>query len=133
MNEAAKAVARAMTRASDEERIAFPDVLAQLAAVGIERYHADLMTATKTYYTPGGAFEVTPCHAVPAPATDFSADAVNAAVRASQAGAIRYGEFCARIAAAGCVGYFVTLPGKRAVYYGRTGDSHTEWSPGAAP
>lgn len=131
MNEHAKAAARAMTRASDEERISFPDVVATLAEAGIERYHADLMASTKTYYTPEGAFEVTPCHAVPAPAINFAGEAVNAAVRASQTGAIQYREFCARIAAAGCVGYFVTLSGKRAVYYGRTGDSHTEWFPGS--
>jgi uncharacterized protein YbcV (DUF1398 family) len=130
MDEHVKDVVRAMTRASDEERIAFPDVVANLAAAGIERYYADLVCSTKTYYTPEGSFEVTPCHVAPAPAEAFSAEGVNAAVRASQSGAIRYGEFCARIAAAGCVGYVVTLAGKRAVYYGRTGDSHTEWFPG---
>ncbi len=54
-------------------------------------------------------------------------------MRAVQGGRIRYREFCARIAAAGCVGYFVSIPGRRAVYYGRTADSHTEWFPGAAP
>jgi hypothetical protein len=32
---------------------------------------------------------------------------------------------------AGWVGYFVTLAGRRAIYCGRNGDSHTEWFPGA--
>jgi uncharacterized protein YbcV (DUF1398 family) len=126
-----KDVVRAMTEASDQERILFPDVVKALAEVGIERYHADLVCATKTYYQPEGAFEVVSCHSVSRPADLFSAEGVEAAVRASQSGAIKYREFCARIAVAGCVGYAVSLAGRRAVYYGRTGDSHTEWFPGA--
>jgi len=129
---AASAVARAMTEASDGERIAFPAVLAALAEVGVERYHADLAAACKTYYAADGGAEAVPCHPLGAPpAAAFSAAGVEAAVRAVQAGAMGYRAFCAAIAAAGCVGYHVTLPGRRAVYYGRTGDSHTEWFPGA--
>ena len=128
----ASSVVREMTRASDEERIAFPDVVEALTEAGVERYHADLVRAEKTYYMPDGASEVVACHSVPPSAPEFSAEGVGAAVRAAQAGAIGYREFCARIAEAGCAGYFVTLTGRRAVYYGRTGDSHTEWFPGAA-
>jgi uncharacterized protein YbcV (DUF1398 family) len=65
-----------------------------------------------------------------APAAAFSAGGVDAAVRAIQAGKIQYKTFCKRIAEAGCVGYHVSLVGRRAVYYGRTGDSHIEWFPG---
>jgi uncharacterized protein YbcV (DUF1398 family) len=46
---------------------------------------------------------------------------------------IAYREFCRQIADAGCVGYFVSLAGPRAVYYGRTGDERVEWFPGAKP
>ena len=45
--------------------------------------------------------------------------------------AIKYREFCDRIAASGCVGYFVSFAGHRAAYYGRTGDTYVEWFPGA--
>ena len=90
------------------------------------------MRATKTYYLPDGGSYETPAQPVRTPpAQAFSAEGVEASVRAVQAGAVGYGGFCERIAAAGCVGYFVTLAGRRAVYYGRTGDSHTEWFPGA--
>ena len=34
---------------------------------------------------------------------------------------------------AGLEGYFAFLRGKRVTYWGRTGDEHTEWFPGAAP
>jgi len=132
MDEAVKSVIRAVTEASDQERIAFPAVVQALAAAGVERYHADLVRASKTYYLPDGASHEVPAQplAVP-PAPAFSATGVETAVRHVQAGAIGYGAFCAEIAAAGCVGYFVTLAGRRAIYYGRTGDSHTEWFPGA--
>ena len=35
--------------------------------------------------------------------------------------------------AAGVQGYFAFLRGKRVTYWGRSGDQHTEWFPGAAP
>ena len=67
------------------------------------------------------------------PRARFSAAGVDAAVRDIQAGKIQYRAFCARIAEAGCEGYHVSLAGRRAVYYGRTGDCHVEWFPGAQP
>jgi uncharacterized protein YbcV (DUF1398 family) len=121
------------TAESDAERVTFPEVVKALMDAGVERYHADLVTSTKTYYLPNGETEIVPCHAVGAIARDFDASAVEKAVRAIQAHTIQYREFCGRIAAAGCVGYFVSLAGRRAIYYGRTGDEHVEWFPGARP
>jgi uncharacterized protein YbcV (DUF1398 family) len=66
------------------------------------------------------------------PASAFAADGVAAAVRAIQQQKIQYREFCERIAQAGCVGYIVSMAGRRAVYYGRTGDSYVEPFPAAA-
>ncbi len=126
-----KLVMNEMTRASDEERITFPEVVMALMRVGVERYHADLVCANKTYYMPNGDFEAIACNDVSRPAQAFSAEAVEAAVRAIQAGNIKYREFCARIAEAGCVGYFVNIAGAHANYYGRKGESHLEWFPGA--
>ena len=133
MDDHAKQIVREMTKASDAQRIAFPDVVKALMEVGVERYHADLVTASKTYYMPDGSFEVTPSHPTAKAAPQFDARGVEAAVRAIQRGDIRYLEFCERIAAAGCVGYFVSLAGKRATYYGRTTDTYVEWFPGALP
>ncbi|MEP9377435.1 DUF1398 family protein [Aquabacter sp. CN5-332] len=128
------AAMEAATRDSDAERVTFPEVVAQLMEAGIERYHADLQRNEKTYYLPSGASHVVAAHEVGAvPAEGFSAEGVERAVRAVQAGQIKYREFCARIAAAGCVAYLVSLAGRRAVYYGRTGETHVEWFPGAKP
>lgn len=119
-----KDVVREMTKASDEERISFPEVVKNLMAAGVERYHADFITATRTYYLPDGSFEVVHGHKPSVPAQKFSAEGVEKALRAIQAQKIQYLEFCARIAAAGCVGYMVSLAGRRALYYGRTNDTY---------
>lgn len=132
MNTHAKNAADECTRASDEERMIFPDILKLLMAAGIERYRADLCRSEKIYYLTDGTSHLTPCKPVTGDiAQDFSASGVEAAVRASQSGEIRYGEFCKRIAAAGCVDYIVTLAGRRAIYYGRKGEAHIEVFPAA--
>lgn len=132
MDRHVKEVVEECTRISDEERVTFGEVVGKLMAAGVERYHADLLRADKIYYMPDGASHRTPNHALAgAPAPGFSAAGVDAAVRAIQQGRIRYREFCARLAEAGCVGYIVSLAGRRAVYYGRTGESHVEPFPAA--
>lgn len=118
------------TRASDEERKTFPAIIAELVGAGVERYHADLVKHEKTYYTRAGqscVVESQPCDDAPAQA--FLAEQIEAAVRASQRQQIGYREFCRRVLQAGCAGYWVSITGKRAVYYGRTGETHVELFP----
>jgi uncharacterized protein YbcV (DUF1398 family) len=118
------------TRASDEERASFPQVVGRLMEVGIERYDADLVRSEKTYYLPNGDSAVICAHRPQAEAArEFSAAAVEAAVRAIQARNIGYREFCERVLAAGCIGYTVSLVGRRAVYFGRTAESYAELFP----
>ena len=133
MDAGVKDVVREMSRASDEERITFPEVVKALMVAGIERYHADLVAGRKTYYLADGDFEEVDVDKVGGAASAFLPDGVEQAVRAIQRRDIAYREFCRRIADAGCVGYFVSLAGRRAVYYGRAGDEHVEWFPGAKP
>src|SRR5262249_34686576 len=100
MDAQAKAVVRECTTGSDEERVTFPEVAMKLMAAGIERYHADLTRAEKTYYMPDGSSEVVPTLPLAAEtATDFSTAGVEAAVRAIQARTIGYKTFCERIMA----------------------------------
>lgn len=120
------------TAASDESRISFPQVIGKLMSAGVERYHADLVRSEKTYFLPGGESRVVPNDDIGrAPAAAFSAESVEAAVKAIQKGEIDYKTFCERVMDAGCVGYHVHIAGQRVVYYGRSGDSHVEWFPGA--
>lgn len=124
---------RECTEASDQERITFPEVVMKLMQAGVERYHVDLLRAEKIYYLPSGeSHRETAADVNAVPPTAFTPEGVAAAVRAIQQQKIKYREFCERIAQAGCVGYMVSLAGKRAVYYGRTGESYVEPFPSAA-
>jgi uncharacterized protein YbcV (DUF1398 family) len=121
------------TDGSDQERLSFPEVVKKLMLAGVERYHADLLRAEKVYYLPSGeSHRVVAAQVGATPPAAFAADGVAAAIRAIQQKKIAYREFCERIAQAGCVGYMVSLAGRRAVYYGRTGDSYVEPFPAAA-
>jgi uncharacterized protein YbcV (DUF1398 family) len=125
-----KTIIEACTRGSDEERMSFPEVIAKLGGVGIERYHADLVRSEKTYYLPTGDSFVVPAKPPrQPPASTFSATDTQAAIRAAQAQQIGYNEFCERILAAGCTSYIVSLVGRRVVYFGRSAESHVELIP----
>jgi uncharacterized protein YbcV (DUF1398 family) len=132
MDQHAKHVAEECTKASDEERINFGDVVMKLMQAGVERYHADLVRDEKIYYMPDGENHRVACAAVSLrPGETFSAAGVEAAVRAVQAGKIQYRKFCEDVIAAGCAGYLVSMLGRRVVYYGRTGECHVEYFPAA--
>lgn len=120
------------TDASDQERMSFPEIVGRLVAAGVERYHADLLRGEKTYYLPDGESLAVPAQRVAAvPAPEFAPAGVEAAVRAIQAGQVGYGEFCRRIMESGCVGYIVSIAGRRAVYFGRTAECYVEPFPPA--
>ena len=113
-------------------KITFGEVVGKLIAAGFERYHADYPRAETTYYLPDGtSHAVLWSHAAPSIGTEFSAKVIEASVRQSQRGEIKYEQFVKQTTAAGCVGYFVQITGQRVQYFGRNGDIHTEWFPGA--
>jgi uncharacterized protein YbcV (DUF1398 family) len=119
------------TEGSDAGTLTFPQVVGKLMEAGVERYHADLTRLTRTYYTPDGESYVVPSHGHEArPAVEFDADGVAASLRQVQAQKIDYGTFCENILAAGCVGYIVSIAGRRAVYFGRSGETYVEMFPG---
>ena len=51
--------------------------------------------------------------------------------RLIQAGRTKYLTFCRQIMEAGCVGYLVSMQGRCAVYYGRSGETYVEPFPSA--
>src|SRR5690606_19676518 len=126
-----KATIHEAAKASAEGRVSFAEVVGNLIAAGVERYHVDFVRGETTYYRSDDT-DVLSLH-VPLgkPAAEFSRTGVAAAVRGAQSGALKYPAFCRQALEAGCVGYIVSMVGRRVVYYGRTGDSHVEWFPGA--
>jgi uncharacterized protein YbcV (DUF1398 family) len=115
--------------------VAFPEVVAKLVSAGVEYYHVDFVGMRKTFYGPGGDAVVTPItyEDMPPVAAEFDAAALRAAIVDSQRHGQRYRDFSRRAMAAGVQGYFAFLRGKRVTYWGRGGDQHTEWFPGAGP
>lgn len=112
-------------------KIHFGQVVERLTHAGVERYHADYSRLETTHYAPDGTSHVVRMEHEPMPiAMRFSAEGVAAAVKQAQRGEIMYPEFTRHVLAAGCVGYFVQISGKRVQYFGREGDVHTEWFPG---
>jgi uncharacterized protein YbcV (DUF1398 family) len=132
MNNEQVNIAKECAALSTAGKIHFAEVVSRLMKAGIERYHADYSRMENTYYTSDGGSCIVPMDKAQMPIADaFSATQVEAAVRQAQKGEIMYPQFIRQALAAGCVGYFVQLTGKCVQYFGRNGEIHTEWFPGA--
>ncbi len=115
--------------------LSFPAAVGNLLAAGVEYYHVDYVARRKTFYGAEGDFVVTPLtYDDLAPvAPEFSPDGLRSAILDSQQNGQKYRDFSNRAVAAGVQGYFAFLRGRRVTYWGRTGEQHTEWFPGAGP
>lgn len=113
--------------------VPFPETIRRIMADGVEWYSANLVFGMKTYYGADLSHHQTPWPnwSTPQIASEFSAEGVSAAIRASQAGQIKYRDFLKRVAEAGVVYYTVHLQGRKAIYFGRHGDSFVEPFPGS--
>ncbi len=132
MNVEQTQVVQACARGALTGELTFPEIVGRLAAIGIERYHADYSRQEITYYLPDGdSLVVAAPHPAHVAAAEFLASAVEAAVRQSQRNEHTYLDFIRKTIGAGCVGYFVQITGRRAIYFGRNGESHVEHFPPA--
>lgn len=110
--------------------LTFPEIVGKLGQIGVERYHADYSRQEITYYFPDGdSLVVAAPHPKYTTAVEFSPSSVEAAVRQSQRNEHTYLDFIRKTMAAGCIGYFVQITGRRVIYFGRNGDPHTEHFP----
>ncbi|UPT73870.1 MAG: DUF1398 domain-containing protein [Elusimicrobiota bacterium] len=113
----------------------FPEIVSNLLADGVEFYHVDYISKSFTFYDERGGV----AHAallfedLPQIARDFDAAELKAAILDSQKNGQTFRVFSQRAAKAGVQGYFAFLRGQRVAYFGRQGDQHTEWFPGAKP
>lgn len=112
--------------------LGFPEIVGQLAQIGIERYHVDYSRQETTYYfLDGDSVVIATPHPLHETADQFSAFTVADAVRQSQRNEHAYLDFIQKTMSAGCVGYFVQITGRQVIYFGRTGESHVERFPPA--
>lgn len=127
-----KALAQDCLAASENGTLTFPQIVGALIDGGFESYIVDFRRETATYYLPSGESVELPAHEAEGPvAAAFDVAVVQAAIREAQtlAPGYTYRGFCAKVKAAGCAGYIVSFSGRRAVYFGRTGEIHTEHFP----
>ncbi len=110
------------------KKVSFPERIQNLSKISIERYDVDLMKLEITYYFHSGESytERMTIENIPALAINFDKVKVIEAIRANQQGKIDYQMFLREIIAAGTVSYTVYLDGKKVIYVGRKGESHTE-------
>ena len=123
------------TRATLAGTISFPDVVAALMATGVEYYHVEYAALSMTFYSGSGDVVVMaiPYEGLPSIDTDFQTDLLKATILDSQRHGQKFRDFTHRAMSAGVQSYAVFLRGQRVTYWGRTGDQHTEWFPGATP
>jgi uncharacterized protein YbcV (DUF1398 family) len=115
--------------------MSFPEVVGLLLTAGVEYYHVDFIGMRKTFYSADGGMVLTaiPYEGLPLVAAEFDRTALQADILDSQQNNQPYREFTRRAMAAGVQGYLAFLRGRRVTYWGRSGDQHTEWFPGASP
>lgn len=122
-------------RAALDGSVPFPEIVRKLIETGVEYYHVDYVALQKRFYSATGAVVTTPIpyEGLPPVAADFDAVGLRAAILDSQRHGQHYRDFTRRAMVAGVQGYIAFLRGLRVTYWGRGGDQHTEWFPGAGP
>lgn len=113
----------------------FPEIVGNLMSAGVEYYHVDYVGRCMQYYDGVGGRVVTAIDFpdLPPIASEFDVAGLRAAILDSQRSGQKFREFSARAMTAGVQGYYAFLRGRRVTYFGRSGDQHTEWFPGAEP
>jgi uncharacterized protein YbcV (DUF1398 family) len=124
------AVAMACLEAAQQGRMAFPQIVGALSEAGFESYAIDFRRAVATYYLPDGTSIELPTHRTAASvAATLDLSALRAAIGDAQrqVPGYTYAGFCEKAVSAGCAGYIVSFIGRRAVYFGRTAETHVEY------
>jgi uncharacterized protein YbcV (DUF1398 family) len=132
MNDQQKTSARTCLEGAEGNAMTFPQIVGTLMKAGFESYSIDFRRATATYYLPDGESIELSTHRVKAPvAPAFDTALMQAAIREAQqeVPGYTYKGFCEKAASAGCAGYFVSFSGRRALYVGRTAETHVEHFP----
>ncbi|MBA5869039.1 MAG: DUF1398 domain-containing protein [Nitrospira sp. CR2.1] len=124
-----------LAKATVKGSMPFPEIVGKLIANGVEYYHVDYALGSFSFYSATGAVVTAPLliEGLPPISEHFDATLLRAAILDSQQHGQPFRAFCERAVKAGVQGYFAFLRGKRVTYFGRQGEQHTEWFPGAQP
>jgi uncharacterized protein YbcV (DUF1398 family) len=127
-----KAIAQKCLEGAESNTMTFPQVVSLLMGAGFEGYAVDFRRGMVTYYSPTGESVELPGARPALPVSaDFDANVVKAAIREAQtlAAGYSYRGFVTKVAGAGCAGYMVSFLGRRALYFGRSAETHVEYFP----
>jgi uncharacterized protein YbcV (DUF1398 family) len=132
MDDRLKKTAEACLRGAENNTMTFPQIVGKLMEEGFESYSIDYRRAKAIYYRPDGDSIELPTHRFDARVGEaFNAAAIQAAISEAQQlpPGYTYAGFCRKVIDAGCAGYIVSFSGRRAVYFGRTAETHVEHFP----
>lgn len=135
MDDRQQDIARQCLNAAEQGSMSFPQIVGTLIEAGFEGYSVDFRRQVAVYYLADGHSVELATHASTVTvAPDFDGAAIRAAIGEAQAlvPGYTYQGFCDKVRRAGCAGYMVSFPGRRAVYYGRTAETHVEMFPSQA-
>lgn len=127
-----QSIAQNCLNACYDNTMDFPDIVGTLIKAGFEGYAVDYRRGTTTYYLPDGDYiELANRKTEGQVAAQFDTAGMQAAIREAQTKATGYTYvgFCTKAKAHGCAGYFVSFPGRRVLYYGRSAETHVELFP----
>jgi len=129
-----KQVIHQLAVATQQGKMTFPQVVQGLLKIGVESYLVDFAAKQKTHYLADGTTHTVAMILDPGPiASEFDNAGLVSAIRGAQADTVRYPEFVNRSTAAGVIGYWAFLTGKRVIYFGRKGEQHIEVFPKPKP
>jgi len=126
------AIARNCLDAAYDKTMAFPQIVGTLIEAGFEGYAVDYRSNTTTWFLPGGESVVLDNRpSEGSVAAQFDQPGLAAQIKWAQANPpeYSYASFCRNMKVLGCAGYFVSFPGRRVLYFGRTADIHVEHFP----
>ena len=132
MDDQKKAVAKGCLEGAEDNTMTFPQVVGTLMQEGFEGYAVDFRRAVATYYMPDGDSVELSTDRMDVPvAPSFDALRIQAAIKEAQqlVPGYTYRGFCRKVVSAGCAGYIVSFSGRRALYIGRTAETHVEHFP----
>jgi uncharacterized protein YbcV (DUF1398 family) len=132
MNTQLSKVAAGCLHDAESNSMTFSEIVGKLMQSGFESYSIDFRRATATYYLTDGESVVLPTHRHDTPiAATLNVATLQAAIKEAQRSApdYTYLGFCEKVMTSGCAGYVVSFSGRRAVYFGRTAETHVEHFP----
>ncbi|OJW68779.1 MAG: DUF1398 domain-containing protein [Sphingomonadales bacterium 63-6] len=132
MNEDFRLTAQNCMQAAHSGALSFPEIVGTLMQAGFEGYTVDFRCGEVTYYHSSGAIaRFADALGEGKVAENFGVEEIRAAIAEAQAllPGYTYAGFCQKVRSAGCAAYHVSIVGRRAVYFGKTGECHVEYFP----